>query len=57
MRIMKEMLKSKVMIAFVIFILGIALVDGVQGTKKDLNGAGTQISSQSNYLQNNSLTI
>ena len=43
---MKEMLKSKVMIAFVIFILGIALVDGVQGTKKDLNGAGTQISSQ-----------
>lgn len=43
---MKEVLKSKIMIAFTIFILGIALVDGVQGTKKDLNGVGSQISSQ-----------
>ena len=48
---MKEVLKSKVMILFVIFILGIALVDGLQAQKKDLNGAGTQNSSQSNYLQ------
>ena len=48
---MKEMLKSKVMILFAVFILGIALVDGVQGTKKDLNGAETQISSQSNYFK------
>ena len=31
---MKEMLKSKVIIAFVIFILGIALVDGLQAQKK-----------------------
>ncbi len=53
---MKEVLKSKIMIAFTIFILGIALVDGVQGTKKDLNGAGTQISSQI-ISKNNSLTI
>ena len=46
---MKEMLKSKVMIGFAVFILGIALVDGIQGQKKDLNGAGTQISSQIIY--------
>lgn len=43
---MKEMLKSKIMIAFTIFILGIALVDGLQAQKKDLNGVGSQISSQ-----------
>ena len=43
---MKEILKSKVMILFVIFILGIALVDGFQAQKKDLNGVGSQISSQ-----------
>lgn len=48
---MKEVLKSKVMILFAVFILGVALVDGLQAQKKDLNGAGTQISSQSNYLQ------
>lgn len=43
---MKEMLKSKVMILFAVFILGIALVDGFQAQKKDLNGVGSQISSQ-----------
>ncbi len=48
---MKEMIKSKVMILFAVFVLGIALVDGLQAQKKDLNGAGTQNSSQSNYLQ------
>lgn len=46
---MKEMLKSKVMILFAVFVLGIALVDGVQGTKKDLNGTGIQNSSQIIY--------
>ena len=48
---MKEILKNKVMILFAVFILGIALVDGFQAQKKDLNRAGTQNSSQSNYLQ------
>lgn len=48
---MKEILKSKMMILFAVFILGIVLVDGFQAQKKDLNGAGTQNSSQSNYLQ------
>lgn len=43
---MKEVLKSKVMILFAIFILGIALVDGFQAQKKDLNGTGIQNSSQ-----------
>ena len=43
---MEEVLKSKVMILFVIFILGIVLVDGFQAQKKDLNGVGSQISSQ-----------
>lgn len=43
---MKEILKSKMMILFTVFILGITLVDGVQGTKKDLNGTGIQNSSQ-----------
>ena len=46
---MKEMLKSKVMILFAVFILGIALVDGLQAQKKDLNGSGTQNSSQIIY--------
>lgn len=48
---MKEILKSKMMILFAVFILGIVLVDGFQAQKKDLNGADTQISSQLNYLQ------
>lgn len=43
---MKEILKSKVMILFAVFILGIVLVDGFQAQKKDLNGVGSQISSQ-----------
>lgn len=46
---MKEIIKSKVMIVFVIFILGIALVDGLQAQKKDLNGTGIQNSSQIIY--------
>lgn len=53
---MKEILKSKVMILFAVFILGIALVDGVQGAKKDLNGTGIQNSSQIIY-KNNSLSV
>lgn len=48
---MKEILKSKVMILFAVFILGIALVDGVQGTKKDLKFERQLHSSQLNYLQ------
>ena len=43
---MKEILKSKMMILFTVFILGIALVDGLQAQKKDLNGTGIQNSSQ-----------
>ncbi|HIU22641.1 MAG TPA: hypothetical protein IAD49_03570 [Candidatus Fimihabitans intestinipullorum] len=43
---MKEILKSKMMILFTVFILGIVLVDGFQAQKKDLNGVGSQISSQ-----------